>query len=178
MPFLVLMPKWKVKDRMSFHPLRSAYSCYYSPVSASRKEPKPTKIVVEGKKDIKGLIAFYPNIGGVQANKLTEYLDRLADDNAPLVASFNDCAYKVIWLPVRSEKSSHMEIWPLCHSKKKLISFVVDCSKVAHEKRGKFGDLVLSEFIGRYDLLAKQLKSQGFLFSWRSSTADNRIVVY
>lgn len=143
-----------------------------------KKKSQPAEIVVDGKKDIKGLIAFYPNIGGVQANKLTEYLDRLAEDNSPLIASFNECAYEVVWLPVRSEKSSHMEIWPLSHSKKKLISLTVDCSKVEHGKRDKFCSHVLDEFIERHELLTQQLKGQGFSFAWRSAAADNRIVVY
>ena len=152
---------------------------YHAPSSLSPTRKKEAGIVVDDNaKEVKGLIAFYPNVREVKANKLPEYLDRLADDNAPLIATFNECAHEVIWLPLRSEKSSHMEIWPLCHSKKNLITLFVDCSKVLQEKRDKFCIHVLNEFRGTHEFLTKQLEGQGFSFSGRPSYAETRIVVY
>jgi len=136
------------------------------------------KAVIAEPQEVKGLIAFYPNVRLVPPEGLDEYLEKLANDNNSLVATYSDFGFKVIWFPVRGEKSSHMEIWPLCHARKKLIVLQVGASKVVSEKRAEFCDVVLAEFRKRHPILIDQLMTQGFMFSWRISSGETRIVLY
>ena len=90
------------------------------------KESKAEELQYAIKPDgLNGLVVFYFNVDGIEEEELSEYLDQLIEANDDLAQSFGEMAFEPIWFSFRGNRASHIEIWPLVHSKEKKIKFLI-----------------------------------------------------
>lgn len=127
---------------------------------------------------IMGLYVAYPNISHVEPKDVSEYMKKLSKDNAAHIDIFLESKYSVVWLPTRCSVATHIEIWPLSHSKQKLIQFFVDVSQVDVEKSMQFATFTGNKFQESQVDLLENLTQQGFTFSYLPThSSHTRLVI-
>ncbi len=173
------------------------------------KEAKAEEVQYEIKPDgLNGLVVFYFNVDDIPEEELSEYLDQLIEDNDDIAESFSEVAFEPIWFSFRGKRASHIEIWPLAHSREKKIKFSIHRDKPrggGYYGRGNTlhnvsvsGNLlydspeelkeddqeqqmlavIQEQFTEKYPKIASELEKQEFTIEWVTTSYPTRIIVY
>ena len=153
----------------------------FYPLGKRKNDVKKLRSAYKGTPErLSGLVVMYPQVISLSSVAREAYYNKMMSDNADIISVFDNSGYRTLWLPHREagSRSSHLEIWPLAHAKKRLMVLYVNCKPINRGYHERFVSHVAKSFRQRHDNLISLLEKQEFTFDTHPTHEPTRIVLY